>query len=98
MKRLPISEALCEYIKMLNDEALRYKELLCGTAGEEYYQPSVEAQYMLQVAKNTVAELYADEIDGDYWHIDFDNCELLIENEDKGGACVNGYKNNGRSI
>lgn len=91
-KRIKISESLRDYLEMLQYEAFRYGDLLntikrdfCEMTDEEwessleYYTIlNEEAKLSLQAAKEEIAEIYKDQINGEVWHINFIDCSLVI--------------------
>lgn len=92
MKFIKITPELRDYIERLQYEATRYDDLLHivhrdivpmtdeeWESSLEYYQNKcIEAKISLQTAMDTVAEIYADQINGDIWNINYKDCEIVI--------------------
>lgn len=91
-KIIKITPELRDYIERLQYEATRYEDLLktvnrnsCPMTDAEwesslafYKEKCAEANFSLKTAMDTLAEIYADAINGDIWHINYRNCELRV--------------------
>lgn len=92
MKFIKITPELRDYVERLWYEAFRYEDLLktvhrdiVPMTDEEwesslsyYREKCIEAKISLQAAVDAIGEMYANEIDGQPWHINYRNCEIGI--------------------
>lgn len=102
MKCIAITPELRDYIEKLHYESFAYHDLLntvsrdiCEMTDEEwedslnYFQVlSEEADLRYKFAKETIVDMYKEEIGENKWHINFRDCELRI------GTCYSETKNN----
>ena len=92
MRLIPISKELRNYIQRLNFEEIRYSDLLqtvsrdcCSMTDEEwessrayYFDLYQEASLSKKFALEEIASIYQNEICGEPWHIDFDDCAIVV--------------------
>lgn len=92
MTRIKLTEELRDYIESLQYQASRYQDLLntvnreCCPMTDEEWNSSLEyfstlyqeANICLNAAKQEINEMYAEEIQGQPWCINFIDCELII--------------------
>lgn len=96
-KNILITESLRNYIEKLHYEAVRYEDLLhtvnrdcCPMTDEEwqssceYYQNlCLEAKTSLQLALESLYELYGEQIGDEPWYVDFSDCSIVVGKNSK---------------